>query len=576
MLHTNYYYFSTHTINQSIYSRLESSHEYTLLEEETQEVIDKFVSTYPRGDYSTSPLDHCSNFVNSHREALSDLIASKGLQNTKYFLSRYIGYQFQWGASTRSFGKTSDKRAEEISEEELIEEMTSPNGTIKKLLDSAHYDLNVVKPFLPAIMISLDTNTRNKTLMEFTHTGRFCFDFDAFLDSPQALFWMDKVWEGTENIKPYMAFLSPRGKGFKIFCRVDKTDAEFINDYSSGDREVVMKHHKVWYEGAKVELLEKFPELKENFDESTKDPQRLTYLPFIDNPSDNFKYDDTKVSSYTEIVSKQKKSEREELMKKISQNSSAVNKIMKDQGIKSMEDAYHLLMKSRQDNFDIELETEKFNKLVDYIEELMSSDNRVSNWVYEKFSDYHTLHKMSWVLYGVFGELAIDNLKRLIPPNSNKLEEGHNDYRWAIRSKDDYEPSQLASLTPGAFYALVCQLGEVRDYVSENFRVSSKNVTDFKLLNGYYETYEKNKSLLEDEDTQSKADLSEFLDEATNYIDKKKIRLPLIEELDELTAEVSLGPKDYLNKDVMTNIYQSKYSDKKIFCLRSQCCKSTP
>lgn len=571
VLNKKYYYFSTHTINQSIYARLESNYEYNNLDEETQLVVDKFVEQYPKGDYSSSPLDHCSNFIIKHKEELKSLIDSKGLQSTKYFLSKYIGYILQWGASTRSFGKTSEKRAESITEEEIIEEMTSDKGTIKKLLDSSHNNLSAVKPFLPAIMISLDTNTRNKTLMEFKHTGRFCFDFDAFIDSTEALKWMNRVWEGTKNIKPYMAFLSPRGKGFKVFCRVNTDEDEFKNDYISLDKEVVMKHHKVWYEGAKIELLNKFPELKQNFDEATKDVTRLTYLPYIKDSKTNFLYNKKRVSEYSKITYNQRKKERSELVKKMSKHSSEIQKIMKEHNIKSKEDAYHLLLKSRKDNFDLELETDKFNQLIDFLEELMNSDNRVSNWVYEKFSDYHTLHKMSWVLFGVFGDLAIDNLKRLIPPGSNKLDESHNDYRWAIRSKDDYESSQLANLTPGAFYALVCQLGEVKDFISENFRVSSKNVSEFKLLNDYYETYEKNKDLFEDDSTRNKADLSEFLDNITNYIDKKKIRLPLIEELDSLTSEVKLGPKDYLNKKVMTDIYQNKYKDKKIFCLRSQC-----
>ena len=38
-----------------------------------------------------------------------------------------------------------------------------------------------------------------------------------------------------------------------------------------------------------------------------------------------------------------------------------------------------------------------------------------------------------------------------------------------------------------------------------------------------------------------------------------------------MVAEVKLGPKDYLDKDVMKNLFQIKYAEKKIFSLRSQC-----
>jgi hypothetical protein len=564
----DYYYFSTHTINQSIYTRLESGWEYSTLSVEDRELMDALVKNYPKGNFNESPLDYSSKFIRKHEEELYDLIKLKG-SSLKYFFTQYLGFVNQWGASTRAFGKNSNKRAEGIPENELINEMTDPKGSIKKLLDSSHSNLSAVKPFLPAIMISLDTNTRNKSLMSFGHTGRFCFDFDGLQDSNEARVWMNKVWKGTKNIKPYMAFLSPRGKGFKVFCRVDTNNPDFVRDFGLEERAVVMKHHKVWYEGARKELVKSFPELDDKFDVSTNDPQRLTYLPFIDNPSINFKYSENTVSSYSTIINVQKESEQKDLLRKISKNSDAVEKIMKEQGITSKEDAYHLYLKSLSPEFDLELETDKFVKVVDHIESLIYKDDRVANWVYEKFNDYHTLHKMSWVLFGVFGDLAIEQIKRLIPEGSNKLDESNNDYRWAIRSKDDYDQDQLANLTPGAFYALVTQLGEVKDFVSDNYRVSSKNVSDFKMLNDYYETYTRNKALFDAED--DTANLNEFLDEVTNYLDKKKIRLPLIEELDSLTSEVKLGPSEYLDRETMKYIYQTKYSDKRIFCLRSQC-----
>jgi hypothetical protein len=567
-LNTSYYYFSTHTMVDTVYNRLKAGWEYTILEEESQEMLDKLVDEYPRGDFKTSPMEYCSRFILKHEEQLEDLISIKG-RNLKYFLTQYLGFSFRWGASTTSYGKNSVKRAEGIPEKELIQEMIDPKGSIKKLLDSAGGDLNSVKPFLPAIMISLDTNTRNRSLMEFKHTGRFCFDFDKLKDQKEAQDWLNKVWKGTKNIKPYMGFISPRGKGFKIFCKVDTGTSDFMRDFKLEEREVVMKHHKVWYEGARKELARAFPELEDKIDISTNDPQRLTYLPFISDPVQNFKYSSNNISNYSEIVNKERDLERKALMQKISEHSKEISEIMRDNKIKSKEDAYHLLVKNRSHNFDLELETDKFTKVVSFIEELSSKDNRVSNWVYEKFNDYHTLHKLSWVLYGVFGDLAIEELKKLIPPGSNKLDENHNDYRWAVRSKDDYSDEQLRTLTPGAFYAVVNQLGEVKDFISEEYRVSSGNVTDFKLLRDYYETYIRNINLLEEDE--ENADLAEFLDEITDYIDKKKVRLPLISELDDLESEVSLGPSEYLDKTYMTYLFQNKYASKRIFSLRSQC-----
>jgi hypothetical protein len=56
-------------------------------------------------------------------------------------------------------------------------------------------------------------------------------------------------------------------------------------------------------------------------------------------------------------------------------------------------------------------------------------------------------------------------------------------------------------------------------------------------------------------------------------MDKKKIRLPLIEELESITPEFTLEPNEYLDKNVMHNLFQNKYADKRIFFLRSQCGK---
>lgn len=569
----NYYYFSTHTINPSIYDRLKAGREYLKLDEDSRAMLDLLTNNYGKRDRRENTIDYCYDFITKHKEELFELKKLKGF-NLKYFLKDYLGFYFQWGASTRSFGKNSDLTAEKISEQDLIKEMTDPTGTIKKLLDASGSNLSAVKPFLPALMISLNTNTRDKSKMEYKHTGKFCFDFDKLNDTNEAASWLDKVFKGTKNIKPYMGFVSPRGKGFKVFCQIDLSNPDFQHDFSLEERESVMRHHKIWYEGARKELVAAFPELEDKIDVATNDPQRLTYIPFITNKATNFKYDPVQVSNYSEIVTIEKEQNRKELLKKISENKVEVDKIMKTHKITSKEDAYHLLVKDRSNNFDLEYEIEKFIKVIDFLEESSSKDSRIANWIYENFNDYSTLHKLSWVLYGVFGDLAIEQLKRLIPEGSNKLDEDHNDYRWAIRSKDSYTKEQLSSLTPGAFYKLVGEIGDVKDFLSEQYRLSSGEVNDFKLLRDYYETYIRNKALYEkDEDS---ADLSEFLDEITRYIENKKVRLPLIEELESITSEIKLGKNEYLDKTVMHDLFQNKYADKKIFCLRSQCGKPVP
>ncbi|MEQ6122640.1 BT4734/BF3469 family protein [Pseudotenacibaculum sp. MALMAid0570] len=566
----NYYYFSTHTIYPQIYTRLTAYAEYQKLDEETQTLLDKFVNNFAKRNKQISTLDYCSNFLAKHKDELYELDKLKST-TSKQFLYNFLGYSKLWGASTRSFGRNSKgnkERAEKISEQELIDEMTNPKASIKKLLDVSGGDLSAVKPFLPAIMISLKTNTRDNDKMRFKHTGKFCFDFDKFKDKEEAIFWMEKVWKGTKNIKPYMGFVSPRGKGFKLFCQVDISNPDFQGDFGSEDKEVVEKHHKTWYQGARKELETKFPELKERIDSATNDPQRLTYIPFIANKEIDFKYDASRLSSYTEIVENERKLASEKLLKKISKRQVEVDRIMKEQNITCQVQAYNLLLKKGKYNFDLEFEKEKFIKVVDFIEKESHKDSRIQDWISKEFDSYHSLQKLSWALYGVFEDLAIEQIKRLIPEGSNKLDEDHNDYRWAIKSINDYSQEMLKSLTPAPFYDKVRKLPIVNDFISDNFGTSFKNLSDFKIINDYYETYIRNKNL--DDDTEN---LAEFLDDITMYLDKKKLRLPLIEKFDSITPEVSLGPNDYLDKDVMHSIFQEKYADKRVFFLRSQCGK---
>ncbi|WP_282073918.1 BT4734/BF3469 family protein [Polaribacter atrinae] len=558
----NYYYFSTHTTHPQIYSRLAAYATSQKFDAETMDLLDMFVNNFKKlNTQQITPLDYCSRFIKKHKDELYELDELADT-TSKEFLFNFLGYSLQWKASTRSFGKNCKLQAHEISEEELIDEMTNPKASIKKLLDASGGNLSAVKPFLPAVMISLWTNTRDKSKMTYKHTGKFCFDFDKFTDKKEAIYWMKKVWS-FKNINPYFRFISPRGKGFKIFCQVDISNPDFKADFASQDNEVVKKHHKVWYDGAMKEIVSQFPELKDRIDPGTNDPTRLTYIPFISNKTTDFKYDVSRISEYTQIVQNERKIEHEKLLKKISENQVEVDKIMKEQNITCQEEAYNLFLKKKSYNFDLEFEKEKFIKLIDFIEEQTHKDSRIEDWVAEKFNTYLSLQKLSWVLYGVFGEMALEQIKRLIPADSNKLDEDHGDYRWALRSMDDYSEETLKSLTPAPFYAMVRKLPIVNDFISENFGASSQNLSDFKILNDYYETYIRNKNLEDDENNQ--ADLNEFLDDITGYVDKKKVRLPLIEEFDNLTAEITLGPNDYLDKDVMHDLFQNKYSDKRIF-----------
>ncbi|WP_422159632.1 BT4734/BF3469 family protein [Polaribacter sp.] len=535
-----------------------------------QKLLELLAENYKKRDREKNKnvLNFCSDFINNHQQEFKESHKELGYK-LKYFLMDYLGFHFKWQSSMRSFGKNDDNLAEEITESILIEEMTDPKGTIKKLLDAAGGDGTIVKSFLPFVMMSLDADTRDKEKMEFKHTGRFVFDFDKIGDEKTTIDWMNKVWKGTKNVKPYMAFVSPSGNGFKLFCQVDTSNVDFINDFASEERKELMAKHKTWYEGARKELAYKFPEIADNIDTATNDPQRLTLLPFISNKATNFKYDPKIFSEYSKIVEEEKEHKRKELEQKIKNDEAEVKKVMQENGIASKEDAYHLYQRNKSKNFDINFELDKFQKTIDFIVELSKKDARVKNWLKDTFTSYEVLNKQSWVLFGVFGNIAIEELKKLIPVGSNKLDENHGDYRWANRDDSHYDEGKRNDLTPASFYKLVFELGSVKDYVSDNFAFTSKNVTDFKLINEYYENYKYNLDL--NEVDSEKADLSNFLNKIKEHLEDKKIRLPLIKDLEETEPDVVLGPNEYLDKDVMEDLYQKKYSDKTIFSLKSQC-----
>jgi hypothetical protein len=567
-MRNNYNYFATHTANESIYTFLEAGKLYKKMTLKEQKLLDLLAENYYKRDKGISVLNYCSDFITNNLQDFEELKNNLGY-SLKYFLRDYLGFHFKWQSSMRSFGKNDAYIAEEITESDLIKEMTDPTGSIKKLLDTADQDVKLVKPFLPFIMISLHTKTRDKEKMEFKHTGRFCFDFDKVGDEKTTIDWMNKVWKGTKNVKSYMAFVSPSGNGFKLFCQVDTSNDDFINDFSCEEREEIMVKHKIWYEGARKELATNFPEIADTIDTATKDPQRLTLLPFIANKATNFKYDLKVFSEYSKIVEVEKEHRKIEREQKIQNNEAEVKKVMKNNNIKSKGDAYNLLLKNRSENFDLDFEVDKFKKVVAFIVNLSEADIRVKKWLKATFNSYEILNKQSWVLYGVFGSMAIDELKKLIPLGSNKLDENHGDYRWANKSEENYDEDQRKELTPAPFYKLVFEIGKVKDYILGNFAVTSTQVSDFKLIEEFYEKYKYNLDLEKDDENQP--DLSEFLNAIELHLDKKKMRLPLIKDLEEIQADVTLGPKDYLDKDVMEHLFKVKYVEKKIFILRSQC-----
>ena len=564
----NYYYFATHTTEESIYKWLAAGVVHEKLTQKEQNLLYLLVENYKKKDKSKSVLYFCSDFINDHLQDFKEINNDLG-SSLKYFLRDYLGFHFKWQSSMRSFGKNDDFIGEEIQESNLINEITDPKGSIKKLLDTAEGDVKMVKPFLPFIMISLHTSTRDKEKMEFKHTGRFVFDFDKVGDEKTTIDWMNKVWKGTKHVKPYMAFVSPSGNGFKLFCQVDTSNVDFINDFSSEKREEMMVKHKIWYEGARKELAANFPGIADTIDPATKDPQRLTLLPFISNKATNFKYDPKVLSEYSKIVEEEKKHRRIELDRKILKDEAGLKKFMEKNSIKSKYEAYHLYIRDEAGDFDLEFEADKFKKVVEFIVQLSQKDVRVKKWLKDKFTSYEILNKQSWVLFGVFGSMAIEELRKLIPLGSNKLDENNGDYNWANKSDGNYDEEERKKLTPAPFYKLVFGIGVVKDYVLGNFPMTSSHVSGFKLLNGFYDKYKYNLDLSDDND--NNADSYEFLNELTSHLDKKKMRLPLINGLVGIPAEVKLGPKDYLNKDVMHDLFQNKYAEKKIFALRSQC-----
>tara|TARA_R110002167_G_scaffold94282_2_gene251920 strand:+ start:44818 stop:46560 length:1743 start_codon:yes stop_codon:yes gene_type:complete len=565
-----YYYFATHTINESIYKFLAAGVLYKKMTQKEQKLLELLAENYKNRDREKNKnvLNFCSDFIKNHQQEFEESHYELG-SSLKFFLKDYLGFHFKWQSSMRSFGKNDNSIGEEITESELIQEITDPKDSIKRLLDTADGDVKMVKSFLPFIMISLHTDTRDKEKMEFKHTGRFVFDFDKIGDEKTTIDWMNKVWKGTKNVKPYMAFISPSGNGFKLFCQVDTSKDDFINDFSCEEREEVMVKHKIWYESARKELAENFPEIADNIDTATNDLQRLTLLPFISNKATNFKYDPKIFSEYSKIVEEEKEHKKKELEQKIKNDEAEVKKVMQENGIKSKVDAYNLLLKNRSNNFDLDFEIDKFKKVVAFIVQLSQNDIRVKNWLKKKFNSYEILNKQSWILYGVFGSMAIDELKKLIPPSSNKLDKNHGDYNWANKSDENYDDDKRKELTPASFYKLVFEIGQVKDYVLGNFSVTSSHISNFKLINEAYENYKYNLDL--NEGDKKNADLSEFLKKINLHLDAKKIRLPLIRSLEEMQADVNLGPKDYLDKDVMENLFKVKYADKKIFTLRSQC-----
>jgi hypothetical protein len=570
-MNRKYYYFATHYTNSSVYDFLKAGVEYKSLSKEEKDLLDTLAKDFKQRGKGITTIEYCSDFIDNNLKGFQNLKKTKGYA-LKYFLRDYLGFNFKWQSSMTSFNQRDQKTTGQfISEDILIEELCNPNSTIKRLLDAAKGDLGLVKGFLPTIIISLNATTRDPNNMEFQHTGRFCFDFDDFENTKEALKWMKKVWKGTQYIKPYMAFISPRGKGFKMFYQVDVKNEDFINDFVSEVKGEVTTKHKILYEAAKKETLQAFPELTDNFDIGTKDVQRFTLIPFIANKKEHFKYEPKAISEYSTLVEQEKEVRRIEKEKKMKKHEAEVKALMQKENIQSKEDAYNLYIKNRSKDFDLDFELDKFKKVVSFIADLSKKDSRVKKWLEEKFSSYEVLNKQAWVLYGVFGSIAIEELKKLIPLDSNKLDENHGDYRWANKSDDTYDEETRLSIKPAPFYKLVFEIGAVKDYFLAHFSVTSSCVSDFKLINKYYKNYKYNLDLLEEDKNLS--DKSAFLQQIKHHLKSKENRLPLLKDLEETKADIKLGKSEYLDKKKMEDIFQNKYGDKKIFMLRSQCGK---
>jgi hypothetical protein len=569
MREIKYNYFATHLSNKEIITRIKAGADFENLEGVIKSKIITLAKNFDSKKINLSLDKYCQKFIEDNSNDLKELINETGEKGVEPFLVSYIQYFKSWNASSKSYGKNSNMIANEISEQELIYEMTDQNGSIKELLDAASGNLSVVKPFLPATMISLNTNTRDKLKMKFEHTGRFCFDIDKLENIEEALFWMKKIWKGTQHLKPYFSFISPRGKGVKIFYQVDINSSEFQKDFKNCEKKAVEKHHKTWYEGARKELIMTFPELEEKIDISTKDPQRLTYLPFILDKNNHFKYDANRYCRYNDVTNIEIDFQQKELKNSIQKHRKKIDCIKKEQNISSDNEAYQYLLQNKVNNFDLDYEKEKFIKTIDFIEELAANDVRVDAWVKDKFTDYNILNKLGWTLYGVFGEFGIEQIKRLISNDSNKLDENHNDYRWAIKSEGDYSKEELNSLNPGAFYKLVQEQDKIKDFLKANYRFKSNQISDFEIIRKLYENYIRNEELYKQNDKET--DRAEFLDRLTEYLDKPRKLLPIFKEIEKIEPEIYLGPNDYLDKKTMENLYQNKYSIKRIFYLYSQC-----
>ena len=569
MRESKYPYFATHLSNKEVITRIKAGADYENLDVDLKLKIKSLAQNFDTKKTDLSLDKYCQKFIEDNPNNLKELTNEIGQEGLDLFLVSCIKYSKGWNTSSRSYGKNSNRYADKISEQDLIREMTDHNGSIKKLLDAASGNLSVVKPFLPATLVSLNTNTRDRSKVKFEHTGRFCFDIDKLESLEDALFWMNKIWKGTQNLKPYMAFISPRGKGVKVFCQVDRNSDEFQKDFNSCEKEVVVKNHKIWYEGARKEIIKAFPELEGKIDISTIDPQRLTYLPFILDKENHFKYDPNRFSKYIEVAEIEIDFQKRKLEESISKNRKEIDKVKKSEKISSDDKAYQYLLQNRSSNYDIDYEKEKFIKTIDFIEDLATKDVRIDTWVSETFQDYHTLCKLGWTLYATFGDVAIEQIKRLIPSNSNKLDESHNDYRWAIKSKDNYTTEQLNSMTAGAFYKLVRKQEKIKDFLNSNYGVNAKQVSEFKMIRNIHENYIQNKEL--DAKGDSLVDPTEYIDHLTDYLDKVRKRLPLIDTIENIKPEISLNPKEYMDKKTMENLYQKKYQDKRIFYLISPC-----
>lgn len=498
------------------------------------------------------------------------------------FLSNLYSYLTKSRSGTVIYSQATSE-APIISDGELLHHMTQQDGVIYPLYKSARGSKVIVKPYLPTIAFSNNSRNRDKTRTEITHTGVFVFDFDKLGSPDKARVFLNRMKVELGNLLPFMLFISPSGAGVKLLVQFDVNHSGFINDFlRDKSRESVQRKHKELYASMMNYIIKQMPDAEKYFDSATSDVERMTYIPYLEFPELDLFYNPTQVCDYEffnnlaeEIVKENKQKELLKFSKPIAKYKKKVDCT----GLSEEEILLRVKDLERRKNFDPTYELERLRATIDTLLEIASGNSNVRLWMDEAFTSYHTLHKQAWVLYGCFGDEGIEELKRCIPSNSNKLDEGTEDSRWARVNESHYSQDQLMTMTPGSFYALIRTVPELKESLDAHYKLGSRQVNDFQGIMDSYDDFSKMEAEVM-EGIVAKEELDnlefDFMDKITDYLDVDHPQLPIIEDLDTLETQMKLGPKDYLNKEELTKLLQVTYRDKRIFHLRAQCGKTLP